>query len=730
MTSTFASFFDIINWVMFMPELLAPVGNMECLSAAINAGCDAVYLSGRNFGARSFAGNFSKEELEVAINTCHLYGVKVYITVNTLIFDVEVENFISYIDYIHKLGVDAVIMQDIGMIDLVRKTYPNLEIHASTQANIHNLEGIKFCEKLGIKRVVLARETPIELVKEIKEKTNSEIEIFVHGALCMSYSGQCLMSALIGNRSGNRGTCAQSCRQPYSLEIDGKLVSDNEYLLSTKDLNTLSNIGKLIELGIDSLKIEGRMKRPEYVYLVTSIYRKAIDNYIKYKETKITDKDIKDLKKLFNREFTKGFLFNEENDSFVNTYRPNHLGIEIGTVLDYKKGQALIKLNDDLNINDGIRIIGDNDLGSIVTIMYKNGARVSNAYKRDIISIPFKENIEKSSKVLKTTDYNQIKEIEEKIKIDKKIKINGKCILKIGEPIKLIINDSKNVVEKLSDYIIEKSIKSETTTERIKEQLNRLGDTIYEFDNLEIESDSNIFVPINKLNELRREVMHTLNNLRMYKTEYKKEKYNICVDNFEKTNNRNILLSTYEQYLKIKDTYDIIYVDNEEEFNKINNNKCVLKLDRINEHLKDYNTKLLVSDLGSIYKYNNVDTDFSLNITNSYSVAFLHSIGVKKITLSYELNYKQIKTLIENYKGRYNKHPNLEVIVESNEEAMICKYNMLKKYKKDEGYLIDRFNNKYKIKAKNNLMYIYNYKRRKLEENYFEIGVNNIRINL
>jgi len=202
------------------------------------------------------------------------------------------------------------------------------------------------------------------------------------------------------------------------------------------------------------------------------------------------------------------------------------------------------------------------------------------------------------------------------------------------------------------------------------------------------------------------------------------------VDKFEKTNNRNILLSTYEQYLKIKDTYDIIYVDNEEEFNKINNNKCVLKLDRINEHLKDYNTKLLVSDLGSIYKYNNVDTDFSLNITNSYSVAFLHSIGVKKITLSYELNYKQIKTLIENYKGRYNKHPNLEVIVESNEEAMICKYNMLKKYKKDEGYLIDRFNNKYKIKAKNNLMYIYNYKRRKLEENYFEIGVNNIRINL
>jgi len=246
-----------------MPELLAPVGNMECLKAAINAGCDAVYLAGRNFGARSFAGNFSNEELIDAINISHLYGVKVYVTVNTLVYDIEVDRFLNYIDFLHKNNADAVIMQDIGMIDLVRKTYPNLEIHASTQLHIHNLEGVKFCGELGLKRVVLARETPIELIEEIKNNTDLELEIFIHGALCMSYSGQCLISALIGNRSGNRGTCAQICRQPYSLEIDGKIVSNNEYLLSTKDLNTLENIGKLIECGIDSLKIEGRMKRPE-----------------------------------------------------------------------------------------------------------------------------------------------------------------------------------------------------------------------------------------------------------------------------------------------------------------------------------------------------------------------------------------------------------------------------------------------------------------------------------
>lgn len=711
-----------------MPELLAPVGNIECLMAAINAGCDAVYLSGRNFGARSFAGNFSREELITAVNICHLYGVKVYITVNTLIYDSEVEYFMDYIDYIHKIGVDAVIMQDIGMIDLVRKTYPNLEIHSSTQMHIHNLEGVKLCEELGIKRVVLARETPIELIKYIKENTNIEIETFIHGALCMSYSGQCLMSAMIGSRSGNRGTCAGSCRQKYSLEIDEKLVEKDKYLLSTKDLNTLENIQDLIDIGVNSLKIEGRMKRPEYVYLITSIYRKVIDNYVKFGETKVTDEDINDIKKIFNREFTKGFLFNEENEAYVNTHRPNHMGINIGKVINYKKERVTIKLTDELNINDGIRIIGKNDIGTTITIMYKDGIKVDKAKSNDIISIPIKISVEKNSIVVKTTDYKQLKEIEDKIKKSKKIFIKGKCILKIGEPIKLIVNDNKNIVEDISDYIVEKSIKNETVEEQIKEQLNRLGDTIYEFSELVIEKDDNIFVPTSKLNELRRKVMNSLNEKRMYKTDYKKSNYGISVDNFEIENKKSVLISTYAEYLNIKDKFDTIYVDNLEIFNNINDKKCILKLSRVQEHLKNYNTKLLVAELGSVYKYKNIDTDFSLNVTNSYSVALLHSMGVNKITLSYELNFKQIKYLIECYEKRYGKHPNLEVIIDSYPEVMVCKYNMLKKYNKNNGYLIDRFNNKYKIKIKNNLMHIYNYKKVKLEENYFDIGVNSIRI--
>lgn len=715
--------------MLMTPELLSPVGNKECLMAAISGGCDAVYLAGKNFGARSFAGNFSNEELVDAVNICHLYGVKVYVTVNTLIYDVEVDRFMNYVDFLHKNGVDAIIMQDIGMIDLVRKTYPNLEIHASTQMHVHNKEGVKLLEKLGIKRVVLARETNIDLIKDIKNNTNIEIEIFVHGALCMSYSGQCLMSYFIGGRSGNRGTCAQCCRQPYDLKIDNEIVNNDKYLLSTKDLNTLDHIGELIDSGVHSLKIEGRMKRPEYVYLVTSMYRKAIDNYKKYGKTNITNEDIKSLKKIFNREFTKGFIFNEDNNSYVNSFRPNHIGIEIGEVIDYKNGKVKIKLNDDLNINDGIRIISASDVGDIVTLMYKNNLMVKSASKGDTVLIPLKGNIKKGEKVVKTTDYNQLKEINDKIKISKNVLIDGVCTLKKGESLKLVLTDGKNTIEEISDYIVEESINSETTVNRIEEQLRKLGDTVYKFNELKIISDSNIFIPINKLNELRRNAVEKLNNKRLKIKEYKKCNYYIELKDYEVKHINTCLIHNYHEYLKIKDMYDIIYIDDEKEFEKIDDSKCVFKLNRVQEKLKGYDIKLLVGELGSLYKYKNVDTDFSLNVTNSYSVALLHSIGVNKITLSYELNYKQIKNLIETYIKRYNKRPNLEVITTGHEEVMICKYNLLKNYNKDNAILIDRFKNEYKIKIKDNLMYIYNYKKRELKEDYFGIGVNSIRVN-
>ena len=702
---------------MKKPELLAPVGNMESLKAAIAAGCDAVYLSGKQFGARSFAENFTKEQLKEVIDLSHLYGVKVYITVNTLIYDEEVEDFIDYIDYIHNINVDAVIMQDLGMIDLVRKIYPNLEIHASTQAHIHNLEGTILMEELGIKRVVLARETPIELIKEIKEKTGIELEIFVHGALCISYSGQCLMSSLIGGRSGNRGTCAQCCRQPYDLIINNKKVNNNKYLLSTKDLNTLNYIGELIKIGIDSLKIEGRMKRPEYVYTIVSLYRKAIDSYIETGKINITDNEIKQLKKIFNREFTKGFIFNEENDNFINSYRPNHMGIEIGKVLEYQKNKVKIKLSDSLSIQDGIRIV-NNDIGFTVTEMYVNNNKVKSAKKGDIITINLDKKVSKNSLVLKTTDYKQLQEIKEKISNLRKIPIGIKIIIRKNSNMKIEITDYKNTVYYEDNNKIEGAINNPTTKDEVIKQISKLGNTIYSLKNIVVDMDENIFIPVKYLNELRRVSIEKLNNKRLYRYQVIKKEYTIEVPDFKQERKRSILISNENDY----QNYDEVYVDNIDLYNEIDN--VTLKLDRVIEKHNEYNQRLLVGELGSVHKYKDVVTDFSLNVTNSYTVAFLHSIGVKKITLSYELSDEQIERLVKDYHKRYNKHPNLELIVEGYEEVMVCKYKLV-----DNSYLKDRFNNLYKIKIKNNIMHIYNYKKRNLTGDYYKMGINFLRIN-
>ena len=323
--------------IMKKIELLAPAGNIEALKAAIMAGCDAVYLAGKLYGARAFSKNFNNEELVEAIKYAHLYGVKVYVTVNTLVYDDEVDAFLEYIEFLHKNNVDAIIIQDFGMFDLVRKTFPELEIHASTQMHIHNLDGVKLMERLGMHRVVLARETSIDTIKEIKDNSNIELEVFIHGALCISYSGQCLMSSLIGGRSGNRGACAGSCRLPYDIiSYDGKKLNKDRYPLSTKDLNSLENIGELIDAGVSSLKIEGRMKSPEYVYMVVSLYREAIDSYYKNGFVKINEDELLKLKKIFNRNFTKGFLFNTTNNDIINAYRPNHMGVTVGRIISYK----------------------------------------------------------------------------------------------------------------------------------------------------------------------------------------------------------------------------------------------------------------------------------------------------------------------------------------------------------------------------------------------------------
>ena len=688
-------------------ELLAPAGNMENLKYAVMAGCDAVYLGLKKFGARAFSSNFSDNEFIEAVNYCHLYGVKVYVTLNTIIYDYEVEDFLKTVDFIHKNNVDAVLIQDLGMLDLVRKTYPNLEVHASTQMHIHNLDGVKVLEKLGIKRAVLARETSIDTIKYIKENSNIELEVFVHGALCVSYSGECLMSKFIGGRSGNRGECAGACRLSYDVvDCNNNILNKNKYPISTKDLNTIYYIDKLIESG---------MKSKEYVYMVVKLYRDTIDNYYKTGKVIVNEEYLLKLKKIFNREYTKGFLFNINNNELINSYRPNHMGVNVGKVLNYKNGYATILLTDHVSIGSGLRVLSKNnkDVGILVNEFYKNNKLVKDAYKNDIISIKVHDKVFKNDIVVITNDKSISNSIEDFIKNNKrKVLISGKVSCKLGI-ITLEVSDGINKVVVSSNNVF-KSINKSTTKEDISVKLNKLVNTVYKFNSLDINIDSNLFIPLKEINGLKNNMVVLLNDKRLYKINYVKSKYYIDLPDFKKEE----LITCYTNNINNLDKkYDIVYTDK----------NC---LPRVVDKYENYNN-VMIGELGGFNKCSNVTTDVSFNVVNSYAVAFLHSMGASCVTLSYEMTDTDIENLVNSYINRYNKRPNLELIVYGYPVIMCSKYSLNKEYNKNILYLKDRFNNKFRVITKNNIMYIYFYNKiDKYDKKYYEMGINRLRFNL
>ncbi len=699
-------------------ELLSPAGNMECLKNAVKAGADAIYLGGILFSARAFAGNFNDTEIIEAIKYCHLYGVKVYVTCNILVYEREVDKFINYIRMLHQNNVDGIIIQDLGMVSLIREKFPNLELHASTQMHIHNLDGVKVCEKLGLKRVVIARETPVDVIKNIVDNTNLEIEVFGHGSLCVSYSGQCLFSSLIGNRSANRGSCTACCRLPYNiLNKDNQKLNEGNYPLSMKDLNSLDNLDKLIESGASSLKIEGRMKSKEYVYVVTKIYREAIDSYYEQGKVIINHNLLDKLKRIFYREYTKGYLFNEDMKNIINSKYPNHQGINIGKVIDYQNNYAFVKLNGDISIFDGLRIINDNfEYGHILNEFYLNKKLVKEAHKNDIISFKTNKKIPMNSQVLLTKDNSLIEEIE-KIpdrKIPIKIDIN---ILK-DKPITLKVSDSINEFI-LESIIPEISKNIPITKEVIKDKLSKLGNSIYYLKDIDINLDNNLFINMTILNNLKRELIDKLNELRIGKSNFIEKEYSLNIKDYPKVNKKSILVRNKTNDLN----YDLIYSENKDD-------DAIIKLPKVMDNYDnlDINKEYLTGELGSFNKLKNIYCDYSFNVTNSYTVAILHSMGAKLITLSLELNYNMIKDIIDNYHMRYKKHPNLEVIIKGRREVMTLKTNLNKIYENNIT-LEDRFKNKYPIREVNNLTYIYDYKLLDDNTNYYEIGVNYLREN-
>ena len=689
-------------------EILSPCGSMDSFYAAIEGGCDAVYLAGKMFGARSFANNFTNEELVYVINYAHLYGVKVYITCNILVLEREVSKFLEFISFLHRNNVDAVIMQDLGMIDLVHKKFPNLEIHASTQMHIHNLDGALMAKKLGIKRIVLARETPLEEIIKIKKYSGLEVEVFVHGALCVSYSGNCLFARSIGPRSGNRGTCTGCCRLPYKvLNEKNSILNKGDYPLSMKDLETIYNLDKLIDAGIDSFKIEGRMKSPSYVYLATKLYKDTLTNYLKTKTLKVDLKTLHDLKTCFTRNTTNGFIFNEKNN--IDDMSSNHLGVLIGKVILEKNNYVSIKLFDKVSIHDGLRIKDEYEYGLTLNEFRVNNKQVYEAYKNDIITFKVNKKINVDSLVYKTLSYeidnNILKIIKERIR---KIPIKMTCNISLNKEIELIISDNYNTIKVYGEKP-SLATKKELTISLVSDKLKKINDTIYKIDNIEINLDKSLFLPISSLNNLRREGIDKLNEARLLK--YKKEivegTYEISLIDYKKEREFS--------YLK-DDNYS--YLD-----------KTIKRIPRVVFDYNKYKDNLyLVGELGALNKFKSFITDYSFNVFNSYTVALLNSLGALRITLSLELSKKDIEDLVIAYKNRYLKNPNLEVVYKSRWCLMVLKTNFNKIYPGSK-YLVDRFNNKYLIVNKDNLTYIYDYKITTINnyQELFDLGVNYLR---
>ena len=501
------------------PELLSPAGSMEALRAAVQNGADAVYMGGQRYNARSYASNFDDRELEQAMQYAHLRGVRIYVTFNTLISDEELGDAVHYLEYLYNIGADAVIVQDLGLAALAKRYFPGMQVHASTQMTIYSPEGALLLKDAGIDRVVAARELRLEEVLNIKRLSGLPVEVFVQGALCMSYSGQCLMSSLIGGRSGNRGKCAQPCRKWYRVvdrDRGGRTVKEG-YLLSPRDLFTLDRMDTLLRAGIDSFKIEGRMKRPEYVAAATRVYRRAIDNYLEKGSIGDTSEGKDLLLRVFNRGFTAGFVLGGEREGFLSHDRPDNRGVPVGVIAGAGAGRVEIRLSDRLNIGDGIELdTGSGRAGTRVTSMSVNGKPVEKGSKGQVAEIEFKKRVVVGSVVFKTYDRELMEDLASSYKEDSK-RIPVYCAASFRKgllPEIRLWDDRGGYVTVRGDRPVEPAEKVAMDGGRISEQLAKTGGTPFVMEQITVDADKGIYISVSEINNLRRKALEQLGRIR------------------------------------------------------------------------------------------------------------------------------------------------------------------------------------------------------------------------
>ena len=720
-----------------MCELLAPVGNFECLKAAVQNGADAVYFGSSSFSARAFANNFDNNELVKAIEYAKLRGVKTHLTLNTLLKNSELKDALLLAKYAYESGIDALIVQDLGLISLLQKELPDLPLYASTQMTIHNLEGVLELQKMGFQRVVLSRELSMHEIDYICKNSDIEIECFVHGALCISYSGQCLFSSLVGGRSGNRGKCAQSCRLPYYL-LENKKKIDNGYLLSTRDLCSLQYLPQLISAGVKSFKIEGRMKSPEYVAIVTKIYRKYIDlaneciesnnleNYI------IDSKDIKDLMQVFNRGgFSNGHIDNSANKNLIFKEKPNNMGLFLGIVEKYSpnKGHITVKLNEQISIGDTISL--QNETGSYtISELLKKDKNITETNIGDTVTVGrMKGNIKSGDKIYKISSKKLSTEARESFsKEHKKTMLNATITIKKDKPISMQITPSfqlpeiyqkMNIKVELPEAIPVEAKNRPLEAENIILQITKTNNTPYQFKNIKVNLDDGLFLPkISMLNELRRIGLQkveefALSNIRRQsptnfqnfdivqfkKSELlansKKPKISVLLNILNKEFNYTLLnknisniyiplkyftLNNYENTIKyLSDNFNTyIYIPTIVKANYRN-----LIISNINKTLQNFKIKgFVISNIGNLELLNMLDivlsnfeiiANYTLNVYNLSTVEKLKNLGINTFTPSVELDKNTLINLCN-----YNILSK-ELIVYGNIPLMNTRYCLLGK---------------------------------------------------
>lgn len=680
-----------------MVELLAPAGSREALVAAVENGANAIYLAGNAFGARAYASNFDREALREAIHFAHLRRVAIHVTVNTIVADEEMGPLRDYLRFLYEAGADAVLVQDLGVARVAHETVPDLPLHASTQMSVSSLEGVRALAELGFTRVVLARELSLKEIRHICAHAPVEIETFMHGALCVCYSGQCLMSSMIGGRSGNRGRCAQPCRLPYTL-VDEKgqdVLGDKagSYLLSPRDLSTIDVIPDLIEAGVSSLKIEGRMKRPEYVATVVRTYREAIDTYYAGKGYAVTQEERDDLAQIFNRDFTTAYLEGRPGKAMMSDHRPNNRGLLIGrvTAYDWDARIVTVKLSGRLGLGDQVDFwvkVGGRVTATISALTDAKGRAVEEGQAGDTVSFAIPSAVRDHDRVFKVYDARLMERAKETYASGapvRRIPVAIAVRAAVGEPLTVTLCDAEgHRGEGRTDFIGEPARKRPLSEEIIRKQVSRLGTSVYEMKSLHCDIAGEVMVPMSEINEARRKAVEALDALRLKEIEArehrpepkftdriarptpKKALFLVAVDTLGKAEAAlsagadGILFGgeSYEHRVIAPEEYERAWQMAREAGARIDFNTPRIVHDGQQKHVERLLAAFAAFPPDAVHVHNiamlalvrrltdfAIHADYSLISYNKQTLAFLKDYGVAGATLSPELTAKEIRQL-------------------------------------------------------------------------------------